>query len=229
MFNAVVLPPLRLSAQPPEADGAELPTADGGSYSANGCCRTEETFVARSDSQGCAAARAATTPAATRNGAATNCAKGDDGVMADHCSSEHGWNWTLCETIPSEADAGKPVLDRVMQRLEADSWVPHDLFGVRLALEEAIVNAIKHGNGFDPAKSVTIDCKLSHCLLRVEIEDDGEGFDPADVPDPTDPENLENPSGRGLMLMRYYMSVVDFNERGNRVILEKERASESAA
>lgn len=148
--------------------------------------------------------------------------------MNNHRPPQRDWSWTLRETIPSTADAGKPVLDSVMKRLEAEAWVPHDLFGVHLALEEAIVNAIKHGNGFDPDKSVTIDCRLSDDLLRVEIEDQGEGFVLEDVPDPTDPENLENPSGRGLMLMRSFMSLVEFNASGNRVILEKQRAKAAA-
>jgi serine/threonine-protein kinase RsbW len=152
----------------------------------------------------------------------------EDRQKLNHRPAQRDWSWTLRETIPSTADAGKPILDRVMKRLEADAWVPHDLFGVHLALEEAIVNAIKHGNGFDPSKSVTIDCKLSEALLRVEIEDEGSGFNPEDVPDPTDPENLENPSGRGLMLMRSFMSHVEFNSSGNRVVLEKERAKEPA-
>ena len=60
-------------------------------------------------------------------------------------------------------------------------------------------------------------------LLRIEIEDEGAGFNPLDVPDPTAEENLELPSGRGLMLMKNFMSNVEYNSLGNRVTMEKKR------
>ena len=94
---------------------------------------------------------------------------------------------------------------------------------MRLALEEALVNAIKHGNGLDPNKEVSVLCQISQDKVRVVIEDQGAGFRPQDVPDPTEDENLEKPGGRGIMLMRAFLSVVEYNERGNRVILEKHR------
>ena len=71
------------------------------------------------------------------------------------------------------------------------------------------------------AKQVRIVCKLSPNLLRIEIADQGPGFDPQDVPDPTADENLEKPGGRGVMLMRAYMDKVTFNRRGNRVSMVK--------
>jgi len=64
--------------------------------------------------------------------------------------------------------------------------------------------------------------------VRVVIEDEGAGFCLQDVPDPTDDENLEKPCGRGIMLMRAFLSVVEYNERGNQVILEKHRNDDSA-
>jgi len=90
-------------------------------------------------------------------------------------------------------------------------------FAIRLALEEALSNAFRHGNRGDPAKSVRIDCRVQSDAVTIEIEDEGEGFDPASVPDPTQLENIEIPSGRGLTLMRGFMSEVDFPPPGNRV------------
>jgi serine/threonine-protein kinase RsbW len=95
-------------------------------------------------------------------------------------------------------------------------------------MEEALVNAIKHGNRMDPNKSVRIACRISHRKIRIEIEDQGSGFQPESVPDPTADENLERPCGRGIMLMRAFMNLIEYNEAGNRVVLEKHRSAESS-
>jgi serine/threonine-protein kinase RsbW len=130
-------------------------------------------------------------------------------------------------TIKNDTVAGQQVQERIVKILEDFEYPPRDVFSVRLALEEALVNAIKHGNGMDPTKSVQIECSISQDLARIEIEDEGEGFEPEEVPDPTDPANLERPCGRGLMLMRSFMSLIEFNESGNRVTLEKQREQAS--
>jgi len=124
-------------------------------------------------------------------------------------------------TIPSVTTAGQTVLDRILQRLEELEYGEHDLFGIRLALEEALVNAIKHGNRLDPQKVVRISWQTTIEFVRIEIEDEGEGFVVEEVPDPTADENLERPCGRGIHLMRAFMNRIEYNERGNRVLLEK--------
>ena len=123
--------------------------------------------------------------------------------------------------IPSETEAGQQAGQRIIALLERLNWPPKDVFGVRLALEEALVNAIKHGNRMDAEKNVRIACQVSHEKVRIEIEDEGSGFDWNHLPDPTDIENLEKPCGRGVMLMRAFMNVVEYNEQGNCVVLEK--------
>lgn len=130
--------------------------------------------------------------------------------------------------IPSSTTEGQKVQERIITRLEEIGFPPRGIFGVRLALEEALVNAIKHGNGLDPKKEVFVLCQISQEMVRVVIEDQGAGFRLQDVPDPTDDENLEKPGGRGIMLMRAFLSVVEYNERGNRVVLEKHRNDDSA-
>src|SRR5262245_37571490 len=145
----------------------------------------------------------------------------DPGPMSRSAITEFSWE----RSIPSRADAGKAVIDEVLRQLESLHWNEPDLFGIRLALEEAVINAIKHGNRFDESKCVAIVCRVTPQLLHIEIADEGQGFAPEEVPDPTDPENLEKPSGRGIVLMRNFMSLVAYNELGNRVIMEKQRAA----
>jgi serine/threonine-protein kinase RsbW len=123
--------------------------------------------------------------------------------------------------IPSETEAGQKAGQRIIELLERLDFPTKDVFGVRLALEEALVNAIKHGNRMDSEKSVRIACQVFIQKVHIEIEDEGSGFDWNHLPDPTDIENLEKPCGRGVMLMRAFMNVVEFNEQGNCVILEK--------
>lgn len=130
--------------------------------------------------------------------------------------------------IPSSTTEGQKVQERIISRLEQIGFPSRGIFGVRLALEEALVNAIKHGNGLDPNKEVFVTCQISNDKVRVVIEDQGPGFRLQDVPDPTEDENLEKPGGRGIMLMRAFLSVVEYNERGNRVVLEKHRNDDSA-
>jgi serine/threonine-protein kinase RsbW len=124
-------------------------------------------------------------------------------------------------TIPSDAAVAHRLQEEVESQLKQNHFSDHEIFGIKLALEEALVNAIKHGNQMDQAKKIHI----SYCVLperfEIHITDEGPGFDPCDVPDPTDVENLERPCGRGLMLMRHYMSEVRYTGRGNSVSMSK--------
>jgi serine/threonine-protein kinase RsbW len=139
--------------------------------------------------------------------------------------SHSTWTWTLEHAIPSQRGAGRSVIDEVLGQLEQHRWTSRDVFSVRLALEEAIVNAIKHGNRLDGRKQVRVTCKVSIDRLWIKIADEGGGFKPEHVPDPTDPANLERPCGRGIMLMRSYMNRVEYNDVGNVVEMEKQRES----
>ena len=98
-------------------------------------------------------------------------------------------------------------------------------FAVRTAIEEAVSNAIHHGNDNDPRRKVTIEYAADEASIEIEIEDEGAGFDPESVPDPTRPENVDIPSGRGIMLMRVYMSEVEFTAAGNGVRMRYEKKS----
>jgi len=124
-------------------------------------------------------------------------------------------------TLPSDPAEARQFQEVVEQNLQAAGAGDRDVFSVRLALEEALVNAIKHGNQMDRAKRVFISYRFLPGRFEVQITDEGPGFDPNDVPDPTAVENLERPCGRGLMLMRHYMTEVVYSERGNSVIMSK--------
>lgn len=127
-------------------------------------------------------------------------------------------------TIPSDYTKAQAVQERIIQTMERLEYPQRDVFGVRLALEEALVNAIKHGNRVDPNKSVHVGCRLSRERIYIEVTDEGPGFRLDEVPDPTDEINLEKPSGRGIMLMRSFMTDIRYNDRGNCCILEKARS-----
>lgn len=135
---------------------------------------------------------------------------------------EH-WTWQTDRSIPSETGAGHAIQEALLDAMETAGWGQHDRFSVRLAVEEAIVNAIAHGNQYDSGKQVRVRCWLGPELVRVEVCDEGPGFDPACVPDPTNPDRLECPCGRGVMLMRHFMTHVAYSQSGTTVLLEKRR------
>jgi serine/threonine-protein kinase RsbW len=123
--------------------------------------------------------------------------------------------------IPSDTAEARRIQEEIEQQLQARKATDQEMFSVRLALEEALVNAIKHGNEMDRSKKVHISYRFFADRFEVRITDEGKGFDPCDVPDPTAIENLERPCGRGLMLMRHYMTEVEYNAVGNSVSMAK--------
>lgn len=137
--------------------------------------------------------------------------------------SHEAWETLFDEHFASDVLEGRRAMEVLLARLESYEWVQADLFGVHLALEEALVNAIRHGNKEDLGKRVQLVCKICDKRLRIEVADEGPGFDPTDVPDPTATDNLEVPSGRGIMLMRNFMHHVEYNAAGNRVVMERHR------
>ena len=132
--------------------------------------------------------------------------------------------WRREIALPSERGASRLVMDELLEQLGAHGWPTADVFAIHLAAEEAITNAIVHGNRLDPAKHVHVACTVSPDRVCIEIADEGEGFDPAAVPDCTLDERLDVPSGRGVMLMRSFMTRLEYNAKGNAVVLEKLRA-----
>jgi serine/threonine-protein kinase RsbW len=125
-------------------------------------------------------------------------------------------------TIPSDLEAAARLQESIEQQLQSVTLFSEiEIFSIKLALEEAIVNAIKHGNQMDRGKSVSVSYRVLPHRFDVKIVDEGPGFDPEDVPDPTTPENLERPCGRGLLLMRHYMNEIQYLNNGNTVVMSK--------
>lgn len=129
--------------------------------------------------------------------------------------------------VESTSSAVGSVCESILSGLEANSFGEEDVFAVHLALEEAFINAVKHGNKMNASKEVKIDYLVAFDRVEVTVTDKGEGFDPNTVPDPRYGENLYKPEGRGLFLMRSYMDVVKFNERGNSVHMVKYKEGQS--
>ncbi|MFC6996552.1 ATP-binding protein [Rufibacter roseus] len=98
--------------------------------------------------------------------------------------------------------------------------IEDDIYGnIMVAVTESVNNAIRHGNKFDKDKNVYLSLYVEPKKLRFEVEDEGNGFDPESLSDPTAPENLENPGGRGIFLMRNLCDEVEFSNDGKTVSL----------
>ena len=126
-------------------------------------------------------------------------------------------NGTLRFEFESNFDTGCEVQQRILDEVERHGFNPNSLFATRLALEEALVNAIKHGNKLDPRKKVFVEARVTRDRVEIEVEDQGPGFDRASVPDPTAEENICKCSGRGILLIEAYMNSVDWSRGGRRV------------
>ncbi len=130
--------------------------------------------------------------------------------------------------IPSAISPMYSILDYLTKRVEkigvVGSGEDSHLF---IALDEAFVNAVKHGNKFNFNKNVRIAVEISKKEARFTFEDEGDGFDVASIPDPRDPENLFKTSGRGVLLIHNIMDEVRYNERGNRLEMIKKRDNQS--
>ena len=131
-------------------------------------------------------------------------------------------------TIPSDFAASRDVQIRIMQDVTDCNFDEESTFAIRISLEEAIVNAIRHGNKLDPTKKVHVESDISPQRVEIVVEDEGKGFVRHAVPDPTHEENLARPSGRGILLIESYMSRVTWDHDGRRVHMVKDAADLAA-
>lgn len=124
--------------------------------------------------------------------------------------------------MPSEISAISPLVDRLLRLLEGAHCVPGDARDVQLALREALNNAVLHGNRQDPNKKVHVRCRCwpAHGLTLI-VKDEGQGFDPGQVPNPTDARHVFSEIGRGIYLIKLYMDEVHFEQGGREVHLSK--------
>ena len=122
--------------------------------------------------------------------------------------------------VPSDLEYVGPAVELIADRLPGGPLSPRRIrFNFRTALAEALANAIAYGNRHDPARLVRVRVEVTRDAVRLHVTDEGRGFDPGDVPDPTRPEGLEREDGRGLFVLKSLVDQVAFNERGNSVCL----------
>jgi serine/threonine-protein kinase RsbW len=113
------------------------------------------------------------------------------------------------------------VVENAIDTITRDSGINRENYGkIMVSVMEAVNNAIVHGNKYNEKKFVNVYFSLENNLLQVTIEDQGKGFRPSDVPDHTEPENLENVNGRGVFLMKNLADELEFNKAGNKVIMK---------
>lgn len=128
--------------------------------------------------------------------------------------------------LPSAISPMHSILDYLLKRVEKLGVINPEQSNLFVALDEAFVNAVKHGNKFNTQKLVRITAELSNKEASFTVEDEGDGFDVNSIPDPLDPENLFKTSGRGVLFIYNIMDEVKYNERGNRLTMVK-KAKES--
>ncbi len=112
--------------------------------------------------------------------------------------------------LPSHIEAVADAAAAVTDFVHSCGVGEQAAFGVHMAVREAVTNAIVHGNQEDEAKAVEVTFNCLEHALEIEVKDQGKGFDPTDVPDPTDPGNVLKTSGRGIFLMRSFMDEVQW-------------------
>jgi len=133
---------------------------------------------------------------------------------------DNGFDRDLILELPTDVQSIQGAVDYVMSR--CSTCVEHARrlnLNFRVGLTEALSNAMLYGNAHDPSKHVVVEVVVRGGTLQATIRDQGRGFDPTSVPDPTRPENLTRPCGRGLFLMRELLDEVSYNDRGNEVTL----------
>jgi len=128
-------------------------------------------------------------------------------------------------TIRSDYADAREIQRMIREEVERCGFDADSQFAIKLALEEALINAIKHGNKLDKSKRVQVEWQVSRDAAEIVIEDEGPGFDRSRVPDPTDETNLEKLTGRGILLIEAYMTSVEYSKGGRRVRLIRKNAT----
>jgi serine/threonine-protein kinase RsbW len=113
-------------------------------------------------------------------------------------------------TLPSRIESVEEAAGSIADILKRTGATDDVLFGVDMAVREAVTNAVIHGNKQDEKKFVIVSTRTSPDRLEISVHDEGEGFNPEDVPDPTDSENILKSSGRGIFFMRTFMNDVEW-------------------
>jgi serine/threonine-protein kinase RsbW len=140
-----------------------------------------------------------------------------------HAGSKHhdSDNGDMKFVIHSDLSEQRTVQKRILNAVESHHYHPDNVFAVKISLEEALINAIKHGNKQDRSKKVQVEAHVTADQTEIVVEDEGPGFNRKDVPDPTAEENLLKCSGRGILLIETYMDHVEYSKNGRRLRMIK--------
>ncbi len=133
----------------------------------------------------------------------------------------NGVNRSSTIQMPSHLSEVNKLVQNILKLLHSSGINKSTSFDIRLCLEEALINAVKHGNKNNGNLLVKIDYSISDEMFKVSIEDKGSGFDYKYLPDPTVRKNLLKTKGRGIYLMKHLMDEVFFNKDGNRITMIK--------
>jgi serine/threonine-protein kinase RsbW len=129
--------------------------------------------------------------------------------------------WSSQYIVPNVYGSTENAVRELVGHLRELGWNETDIFAIHISLLEAIANAMEHGNRHDPSKTITLDFTCFAESVQLKISDQGAGFNPTRIPSPLEDANLELPRGRGLHLMRCFMTHVSYCDNGRTVLLEK--------
>jgi len=127
--------------------------------------------------------------------------------------------------INSNASSIDLICRQLLSEATSCGFDEDELFAIHLAVEEAFLNAVKHGNRLDAQKKVTVEYVVTPEKFEISITDQGSGFDPDALPDPRRDENLYKSCGRGVLIIRSYMDMVEYNRTGNSIHMVKYKAA----
>jgi serine/threonine-protein kinase RsbW len=136
------------------------------------------------------------------------------------CSQPEDTN-SESRAVKGTREAFDEIQDNVLTRMIDFQYSETDLFSVRVAIEEALANALLHGHQGDKSIDIDVFWRVDDKSVEISVKDQGRGYDPTKVPDPTADENLTLPSGRGVAMIRSFMDDVIVNDRGNKVTMTR--------
>lgn len=127
----------------------------------------------------------------------------------------------ILEYLPSSLEVVQRFVPAVIDKLKDCGLTKEELFDVKLSLDEALVNAIKHGNKSNPELKVSVNIEVKDGMLTMEVADQGDGFDFTKIPNPTEKNNLHKNSGRGVFLIKKLMDRVEHFDCGRKIKMVK--------
>ena len=131
--------------------------------------------------------------------------------------------------VKGTREAFDEIQETVLAQMAECGYSETDLFSVKVAIEEALANALLHGHQADKSRDIEVAWKVDNNAVEISVQDQGRGYDPKMVPDPTADENLALPSGRGVAMMHSFMDDVQINEKGNKVTMVRHSEQVRAA